>query len=246
MRNWEDNRYERTARPCPRRSRRHTLEIGQDDRRRYVDHRHALGKKRLARCPEAGSRHGRYRRQRVSYQPFTKPDWRSVYHPEAVAIETSNGKPIKSRANPRAAFQGHTVETAWDDLHLAYFSGYAIWNYLNTPFLFQLPGFKTEEIEPWDEPSERRRRLKVTFPDAVATHCPEQVFHVGGDGLISRVDYGAVVTGRIPMAHYMSEYRDFDGVKIATKRRAYRRRADGTAITEGVVVAIDIADIRLS
>ena len=126
------------------------------------------------------------------------------------------------------------------------FHGYAIWNYLNTPFLFQLPGFKTEEIEPWDEPSERRRRLKVTFPDAVATHCPEQVFHVGGDGLISRVDYGAVVTGRIPMAHYMSEYRDFDGVRIATKRRAYRRRADGTAITEGVVVAIDIADIRLS
>ena len=77
--------------------------------------------------------------QRVSYQPFTKPDWRSVYHPEAVAIETSNGKPIKNRANPRAAFEGHTVETAWDDLHLAYFSGYAIWNYLNTPFLFQLP-----------------------------------------------------------------------------------------------------------
>ena len=104
--------------------------------------------------------------QRVSYQPFTKPDWRSVYHPEAVAIETSNGKPIKNRANPRAAFEGHTVETAWDDLHLAYFSGYAIWNYLNTPFLFQLPGFKTEEIEPWDEPSERRRRLKVTFPDS--------------------------------------------------------------------------------
>jgi hypothetical protein len=47
--------------------------------------------------------------QRVSYQPFTKPDWRSVYHPEAVAIETSNGKPIKSRANPRAAFEGHTT-----------------------------------------------------------------------------------------------------------------------------------------
>jgi hypothetical protein len=26
--------------------------------------------------------------QRASYQPFTKPDWRSVYQPEAVAIET--------------------------------------------------------------------------------------------------------------------------------------------------------------
>lgn len=42
--------------------------------------------------------------QRVSYQPFTKPDWRSVYQPEAVAIATPDGKQIKSRANPRAAF----------------------------------------------------------------------------------------------------------------------------------------------
>ena len=44
--------------------------------------------------------------QRVYYQPFTNPDWRSVYGPEAVAIETSDGKPIKSRVNPRASFQG--------------------------------------------------------------------------------------------------------------------------------------------
>ena len=71
--------------------------------------------------------------QRVRYQPFTNPDWRSVYGPEAVAIETSDGKSIKSRVNPRASFQGHVAETPWDDLHLAYFSGYAIWNYLNTP-----------------------------------------------------------------------------------------------------------------
>ena len=184
--------------------------------------------------------------QRTQYQPFANPDWRSVYGPEAVAIETSDGKPVKSRINPRASFQDHAVETAWDDLHLAYFSGYAIWNYLNAPFLFVLPGFKTEEIEPWDEHGERRRRLKVTFPDSVATHCSEQVLHVDGEGLISRLDYGAVVTGGIPVAHYTSEYRDFDGVRIATRRRAYRRRADGTAMTEGVVVAIDIADIRFS
>jgi hypothetical protein len=143
--------------------------------------------------------------QRVSYQPFGKPDWRSVYRPEAVAIETADGKFIKSRANPRAAFQGHSVETAWDDLHLAYFSGYAIWNYLNTPFLFQWPDVKTEEIEPWDGHGERRRRLKVKFPDSIATHCSEQVFHVTAAGLVSRLDYEAAVTGGIPTAHYLSD-----------------------------------------
>lgn len=184
--------------------------------------------------------------QRVSYAPFTTAGVRSVYEPDQVAIETFDGKIIKNRMNPRAAFDGHSVETAWDDLHLAYFSGYAIWNYLTTPFLFALPGFTTEEIEPWNEQGEMRRRLKVTFPDFISTHCPEQIYHVAGDGLICRLDYGAAVTGGVPMAHYISDYRDVKGIRLATRRRAYRRNSDGTPITAGIAVAIDIADIRLS
>jgi hypothetical protein len=41
-------------------------------------------------------------------------------------IETIDGKIIESRDNPRAAFKGHAVETKWDNLHLVYFSGYAM------------------------------------------------------------------------------------------------------------------------
>jgi hypothetical protein len=72
------------------------------------------------------------------------------------------------------------------------------------------------------------------------------VFHVTAAGLISRLDYDAAVTGGIPTAHYLSDYRNFGGVRIATKRRAYRRKVDGTAIKDGVAVAIDITHIRLS
>jgi hypothetical protein len=184
--------------------------------------------------------------QTVSYHPFTGPGVRSVYRPDYAAVETSDGQLIKERRNPRAAFASHTMETKWDELDLAYFSGYAIWNYLTSPFLFLLPGFETEEIALWEEHGEQRRRLKVTFPDSVATHCAEQVFHIGSDGLISRLDYSATVTGGIPTAHYASDYRDFDGIKIATRRRAYRRNPDGAALTNFIAVAIDIADIRLS
>jgi hypothetical protein len=184
--------------------------------------------------------------QRLSYVPFTDQGLRSVFCPDQVIVETLDGEAVKSRLNPRAAFNGHQVQTGWDDLHLAYFSGYAMWNYLNTPFLFALPGFTTEEIEPWNENGEKRRRLKVTFPNSVATHSSEQVFHVDGEGLIARLDYSANVTGGIPTAHYVSGYRDIDGVKLWTRRRAYRRNADGTANTDGVAVAIDVADIRLS
>ena len=186
------------------------------------------------------------RNQQLSYQPFTDPGMRSVYRPDQVVIKSLDGKLIKERSNPRAAFGSHTMETRWDDLDLAYFSGYAMWNYLNTPFLFVLPGFKTEEIEPWNEHGEQWRRLKVTFPNTVATHCAEQIFHVNGGGLICRLDYSAAVTGGIPTAHYMSDYREFDRIKIATKRRALRRNPDGTAVPDPVVVAIDITDIRLS
>ena len=103
-------------------------------------------------------------KQWISYQPFTGEGMRSSWTPDRTAIETLDGKIVKDRQNPRAAFDGHTVETPWDDLHLAYFSGYAMWNYLNTPFIFALSGFRTEEIEPWDENGEQRRRLKVDFP----------------------------------------------------------------------------------
>jgi hypothetical protein len=121
-----------------------------------------------------------------------------------------------------------------------------MWNYLNAPFIFSLDGVETEEIAPWGDNGEQRRRLKVTFPDSIATHCSEQIFHIGADGLIRRLDYSAEVLSGIPTAHYLSDYRDFGGLKIATKRRAHRRNPDGTAVPGLIAVAIDIADIRLS
>ncbi len=186
------------------------------------------------------------RRQWTSYRPFTAADRRSICTPDLTVIETLDGRRLDERRNPRAAFEGHTPATPWDEINLAYFSGYAIWNYLTTPFLFALPGITTEEIEPRSNGGAMHRRLKVTFPDSIATHGPEQVFHVGEDNLISRVDYSAVVVGNLPTAHLMTDYRDFDGIKIATRRRAYRRNPDGTADPSLVAVAIDIAGLRLS
>jgi hypothetical protein len=60
------------------------------------------------------------------------------------------------------------------------------------------------------------------------------------------MDYSAAVAGGASVAHYLSEHKDFSGIKVATKRRALRRKADGAAIPDPVFVAIDIADIRFS
>jgi hypothetical protein len=171
--------------------------------------------------------------QELSYRPFTGEGLHSIYRPDEVAIERSDGTQVKSCRNPRATFDGHSAETGWDDLHLAYFSGYAMWNYLTTPFLFLMPGVATEELAPIEENGERRRRLKVTFPDPIATHSPEQVFYIDDNGRIARLDYFAEVTGSVPMAHYTSGYRDFAGIKFPTQRRAYRRKIRTAVLSRG-------------
>jgi hypothetical protein len=62
-------------------------------------------------------------------RPFGRPDWRMMFTPNCVSIETTAGVVVRERANPRAAFAGHTMNTPWDVLHRAYFNGYARWTY---------------------------------------------------------------------------------------------------------------------
>ena len=52
--------------------------------------------------------------------PFGQSDWRMVFRPERIVIETSAGVVVEERSNPRAAFAGHTMSTPWDLLHRAY------------------------------------------------------------------------------------------------------------------------------
>ena len=106
------------------------------------------------------------RKEWASHRPFGQPDRHSSFQPNRVAIETSNGDVVEERVQSTRVFRGTRSDTPWDSLQLAYFAGYAMWTYLNTPFLFALPGVKTEEVEAWPENGEVWRRLKVTFPTA--------------------------------------------------------------------------------
>jgi len=186
--------------------------------------------------------------QFLSYSPFTAPGKRSEYTPQRAAVTTDSGEIIAARECPRDSFAGHTMETLWDELHLAYFAGYAMWNYLTTPFIFTLDGVRTREIEPWQEDGEQWRRLHVTFPEHIITHGTEQVFYIDARGLTRRMDYSSPLTGGANnhVAHYMSGHKDFSGIVLPTHRRAYFRRPDGSAMRERVMVAIDIATVEFS
>lgn len=177
--------------------------------------------------------------------PYGKPEWRSVFTANRVAIETDNGEVIQERLDPRASFEGHTMNTPWDPLHRAYFNGYALWTYLTTPFFMAMPGFEVSEIDTWNEGDEVWRGLRVRFPDHIASHSLEQDFYVGPDFLLRRHDYRVDVAGSFDAAHYVYDFIDVNGLKFPSRRRAYLRGPDLTPVRDLLLVSIELSNFRL-
>jgi hypothetical protein len=184
--------------------------------------------------------------EQLTITGFSAPDRRISFVPERLLLATLDGKLLESRDDPRAAFAGQTAQTPWDNLHVAYFSSYALWTYFNSPFLYTLPGFACEEIAPWQEGGETWRRLKVTFPDTVASHCKVQVTHFGPDGLMRRHDYTVDILGGATGANYAFDYREFQGIKVPMARRIYAYDDKRQKIPEPVLVSIDVSQVKFS
>src|SRR4051794_18793394 len=172
---------------------------------------------------------------------FPGHDKRWVYEPHRVAIHRRNGTVIDARKQPEKSFDGQHFDSPWDDLHLAYFVGEALWTYQNMPFLYTRPGFITEEIAPIEVDDETWRRLKVTFPDHIKTHTRQQVACFGPDGLLRRHDFTMDVLGGAPGALYATGYREVDGIVFPTTRRAYAANGE----TQLTMIAIDMDKIVL-
>jgi hypothetical protein len=183
------------------------------------------------------------REPRASHFPFTAPHLRTSFQPHRVAIEDAAGKVASELLEPRRSFDGHTLETPWTPLQLAYFAGYAMWTYLNTPFLFAWKGVEAEELAPWQENGERWRRLQVVFPPEIASHSTVQTFYFDADLLLKRHDYEADILGGVPAAHYTSDHADVSGISVPTKRWVLPRRPDGTVEAEPTIVSIALSDI---
>ena len=115
-----------------------------------------------------------------------------VFTPHQVSLESELGRTLDACNDPRSRF---SANCKWDKLHAGYFSSYALWGYLTTPFLYTYPGFEAQEIEPWYENGERWRVLQVTFPDEYASHTRTQYSHFCEDGLLRRHLYTVDVLG---------------------------------------------------
>ena len=184
------------------------------------------------------------RTEEVSHWPFHPTRNRSRFTPDEVTIETPDGDVIEKLPQPRASFAGFAMETHWSDPQLAYFAGYTMWTYLTSPFILAQPGIVTEEIAPWSEHGETWRRLRVTFPAAIATHSREQTFYIGPDGLIRRHDYEVEIQGNNAAARYLLDPVTVEGIVLPSKFRVFPRNPDNTPATELLIVGVDLSDDR--
>jgi hypothetical protein len=179
----------------------------------------------------------------ASVRPFGADDQKSDFTPHRVAIEKLDGRVVSERHDPRASFDGHEFATPWDPLQRAYFNGYAMWTYLTTPFLLALEGVSVREIAPVVDDGQTWVGLQATFPADIATHSTIQEFYFGDDRLLRRHDYRVEVAGAFPAVQYTYDIVEADGIKLPSRRRAYRADDQGNAIDDQLMVAIDFSDI---
>lgn len=171
-------------------------------------------------------------------------DNRWIFTPDRVWIERPDGSVAAERSAPRSAFAGHVRETPWDELHLTYFLGYSMWNYLTAPFMLAGPGFTTRELEPHEENGEIWRRLEVTFPEDFPTHCAVQVFYFGDDFMLRRIDYVTDVLGGVG-AHYAHDMKTVEGITFPHFRRVVRRTTERAVISGPTSFVLDYIDLHV-
>ncbi len=185
----------------------------------------------------------------ATMDPFPQVGRRGVFERGRVRIETAAGEALASRDHPRAAFSGLSGlrrNLRWDPLDAAYFAGYAMWNYLTTPYLLTREGVEAAEGEPWQEGAERWRRLEVDFPAQLDTHSRHQTFYVDAAGLLRRHDYTAeVVGGWARAAHLLADHREAGGLTFPTRRWVRPRGPRNRVLPGPTLVSIGVAEIRV-
>ena len=196
--------------------------------------------------PRALDVHLDARRVRARLAPFPHDGLAGVLDGHTARVEDGDGRVLRERT---AAERAARRSPLWDDLDELYFLGYALWNYGTTPFLLAGSGFQTRELPPVAGPGGPLRRLRVRFPPSVPTHCREQTFYFGPEGLLRRLDYTADVFGPTARAaHFCREPRTFSGLVVPTHRRVVPRPVGrwalpAPALMEGWVDSVEVVRV---
>ena len=181
-------------------------------------------------------------------QGFPHTGQRAVFDAGHVRLETDSGDVLSTRDSARALFFGRSGirrNFHWDPLDVAYFAGYASWNYLTSPRL-TVDGVEVRDGKPWRERGEIWRRLDVRFPSGFHTHCPNQTFYIDDEGLIRRHDFVALPVGRwAKAALYCDRHRQFDGLTFPAHRRVVPRGPRSRVLGHPILLDLNFEDIQI-
>jgi hypothetical protein len=182
---------------------------------------------------------GSTRTQSVRFTGITGGEHSGSFQPDAITIESLEGEVLRTWRNPSVAFTEAGSPTLADELHLVFFCGVAIWNYLTNPFLLAHPDVVVEELPRWQENNESWRRLRAQFPPGLITLAPEQIFYFDDNALQRRTDHDLF---GMKVAHYSWAHDSFGGIVVPTLRRAQTLRPDGTVVAKPVLMDVEIFD----
>ena len=149
-----------------------------------------------------------------------------------------DGHIIKTRIKARRYFSGARRLLYWDDLDMAYFANYAMWNYLTLPALLINKDIVWKENAPG--------LLTAKFPSKIPTHCVTQQFRFDRNtGLLLQHDYTAeVISPWARAAHMVLAHSESGGIKYPSHRRVTPRSFSGKPMPGPTLIEITIHDCR--
>lgn len=180
----------------------------------------------------------------TSIQPFGAVDQRLNFTATRTAIEKLDGTVVAEDADVRPSFAGHGIDTPWTALQRAYFSGYALWNYLNSPFLLSLPQVGLHPLEPVEHHGDALVGIGADFPATLPAHSRRQRFYFDAERLLRRHDYRVEIAGTFSASQFLTDYTVADGFPVALTRRAYRTDTGDVVCADNPMVAMRFTDIR--
>jgi hypothetical protein len=182
--------------------------------------------------------------QALEINGFARPDQRVLYRTDKVVLEGQDPGSLLERLGSPDELRGELRVLIWNELQLAYYCGYLIWNYIATPFMFAEPDFETTELPGHPADKERLQRIEVRFPAHIVTHASTQTFSFDEEGYLRRLDYPATQDGRTQLAQFYSGHQRFSKILVPTLCRILSIGPHGNPILKPPLLDIEIFDAR--
>lgn len=176
----------------------------------------------------------------IRLSPFGKQAGTGIMESGSVRIEDPTGQTVSSRADPRQFFPYGRRLFCWDELDLAYFCGYAAWNYLAFPRLLLRPDISWCQLTP--------TTLEAEFPIGFPTHSRRQRFQFDpATHLLRQHDYTAQVMGSwARAANVVKSHAAWRGIRYASTRQVTPRLPNGRPAWGPVLVWIKVSQWQIN